>query len=129
MESFLVTEEGALISLLGFAHAKRRFATRMPNGSPGMNYLPARYREGYGKTFPFRGSLSYRVCEMPIQPRLIGLARNAVWQDLMQVADQLLAEMKAEAFENDDDRELIKAEGAAEFLESLRKAIESIPVP
>jgi hypothetical protein len=66
---------------------------------------------------------------MPIQPRLIGFARNAVWQDLMQVADQLLAEMKAEGFENDDDRELIKAEGAAEFLESFKKAIESIPVP
>jgi len=66
---------------------------------------------------------------MPIHPRLVGLARNAVWHDLIQVADQLLAEMKAEAFENDDDRELIKAKGAAEFLESFKKAIESIPVP
>jgi hypothetical protein len=47
----------------------------------------------------------------------------------MQVADELLAEMKAEAFDNDDDRELIKAKGAAEFLESFKKTIEDIPLP
>jgi hypothetical protein len=41
----------------------------------------------------------------------------------MQVADQLLAGMKEEAFENDDVQELVKAEGAAEFLESF------IPLP
>lgn len=66
---------------------------------------------------------------MPNQPRLIGFARNAVWQDLMQVADQLLEEMKAEAFGSDDDRQLVKAEGAAEFLESFKKTIEAIPLP
>jgi hypothetical protein len=66
---------------------------------------------------------------MPNHPRLIAFSRNAVWHDLMQVADELLAEMKAEAFENDDDRELIKAKGAAEFLESFKKTIEDIPLP
>ena len=90
--------------------------------------LMKRYQGLPEKVFRFEVNLSYRV-GMPIHPRLVGLARNAVWHDLIQVADQLLAEMKAEAFENDDDRELIKAKGAAEFLESFKKAIESIPVP
>jgi hypothetical protein len=66
---------------------------------------------------------------MATQPRLMGFARNAVWQDLMQVADQLLSGMKEEAFENDDVQKLVKAEGAAEFLESFKKTIESIPLP
>jgi hypothetical protein len=37
--------------------------------------------------------------------------------------------MRAEAFDSDDDRELVKAKGAANFLESFKKTIESIPVP
>ena len=45
---------------------------------------------------------------MPIhlqKPRLVGFASNAAWQDLMQVADELLTDMKARAFDDDDDRE------------------------
>jgi pyruvate-formate lyase-activating enzyme len=69
---------------------------------------------------------------MPIhlqKPRLVGFASNAAWQDLMQVADELLTDMKARAFDDDDDRELVKVKGAAEFLESFKKTIESIPMP
>jgi hypothetical protein len=69
---------------------------------------------------------------MPIhlqKPRLVGFASNAAWQDLMRVADELLTDMKARAFDDDDDRELVKAKGAAEFLESFKKTIESIPTP
>ncbi len=57
---------------------------------------------------------------------LVGFQRSAAWHAVLVLAEQILDQMKEEAFENSDDAAMRQARGAANFLELLKKNIEQV---